>query len=68
MDAALDAGARRRVADWMEKSKLDYGTQFITTTHRKELLEKADKFIGVKHSSTVSFCFCRLLSYKTVYT
>ena len=59
VDAALDTGARRRVADWMEKSKLDFGTQFITTTHRKEMMEKADKIVGVKHANTVSFFFYR---------
>ena len=61
VDAALDSGARRRVADWMEKSKLDFGTQFITTTFRRELMEKADKFIGVKHSNKVSYTHSTLI-------
>ena len=53
VDAALDSGARGRVADWMEMSKKAHGIQFITTTHRKELMEKADRFIGVKYAHQV---------------
>jgi len=39
----------------MEMSKKTFGTQFITTTFRKELMEKADKFVGVKYGNHVTF-------------
>ena len=53
IDANLDAQSRRRVADWLldsNRSSQDENrpsSQFITTSFRRELVEKADKIIGV---------------------
>ncbi|KRX76558.1 Structural maintenance of chromosomes protein 3 [Trichinella sp. T6] len=46
IDAALDARHRKSVAEMIHK--LSSSAQFITTTFRRELLESADKFYGVK--------------------
>ncbi|KRX76560.1 Structural maintenance of chromosomes protein 3 [Trichinella sp. T6] len=53
IDAALDARHRKSVADVAFTvtemiHKLSSSAQFITTTFRRELLESADKFYGVK--------------------
>lgn len=45
IDQALDAQHRKAVADMIHELAGD--AQFITTTFRPELLEKADKFYGV---------------------
>ncbi|VDP23805.1 unnamed protein product [Soboliphyme baturini] len=52
IDAALDSQHRKAVADMI--SKLSKNAQFITTTFRKELLVKADKFYGVRFRNKVS--------------
>ncbi|KAH9517135.1 Structural maintenance of chromosomes protein 3 [Dermatophagoides farinae] len=52
IDQALDPQHRRAVADMICELKKD--AQFITTTFRPELLEKADKFYGVKFRNRVS--------------
>lgn len=51
IDQALDSQHRRAVADMIHE--LCTGAQFITTTFRPELLEKADKFYGVKFRNKV---------------
>ncbi|XP_070387461.1 structural maintenance of chromosomes protein 3 isoform X1 [Dermacentor andersoni] len=52
IDQALDSQHRKAVADMIHE--LCSGAQFITTTFRPELLEKADKFYGVKFRNKVS--------------
>lgn len=42
--------------------ELKNDAQFITTTFRPELLEKADKFYGVKFRNRVSFDYFRDLN------
>ncbi|KRX58660.1 Structural maintenance of chromosomes protein 3 [Trichinella sp. T9] len=59
IDAALDARHRKSVADVAFTvtemiHKLSSSAQFITTTFRRELLESADKFYGVKFRNKVS--------------
>jgi hypothetical protein len=46
------------VADWIDMSKKTFGTQFITTTFRKELMGQADKFIGVRYGNQANFLSC----------
>ncbi|KRZ34968.1 putative NADH dehydrogenase [ubiquinone] iron-sulfur protein 2, mitochondrial [Trichinella pseudospiralis] len=56
IDAALDARHRKSVAEMIHK--LSSSAQFITTTFRRELLESADKFYGVKFRNKVSHIDC----------
>jgi len=56
IDQALDAQHRKAVADMIHE--LAGNAQFITTTFRPELLEKADKFYGVKFRNKVSHIDC----------
>lgn len=56
IDQALDAQHRKAVADMIHELAKD--AQFITTTFRPELLEKADKFYGVVFRNKVSHCEC----------
>ncbi|KRX33516.1 Structural maintenance of chromosomes protein 3 [Trichinella murrelli] len=63
IDAALDARHRKSVADVAFNvtemiHKLSSSAQFITTTFRRELLESADKFYGVKFRNKVSHIDC----------
>ncbi|KRX58662.1 Structural maintenance of chromosomes protein 3 [Trichinella sp. T9] len=63
IDAALDARHRKSVADVAFTvtemiHKLSSSAQFITTTFRRELLESADKFYGVKFRNKVSHIDC----------
>ncbi|XP_076317146.1 structural maintenance of chromosomes 3 [Tachypleus tridentatus] len=52
IDQALDSQHRKAVAGMIHELSND--AQFITTTFRPELLEKADKFYGVKFRNKVS--------------
>ncbi|GIY08074.1 structural maintenance of chromosomes protein 3 [Caerostris darwini] len=52
IDQALDSQHRKAVSDMIHELCQD--AQFITTTFRPELLEKADKFYGVKFRNKVS--------------
>lgn len=52
IDQALDPQHRKAVADMIHELSKD--AQFITTTFRPELLERADKFYGVKFRNRVS--------------
>ncbi|CAL1280118.1 unnamed protein product [Larinioides sclopetarius] len=52
IDQALDSQHRKAVSDMIHELSQD--AQFITTTFRPELLEKADKFYGVKFRNKVS--------------
>jgi structural maintenance of chromosome 3 (chondroitin sulfate proteoglycan 6) len=52
IDQALDPQHRKAVADMIHELSKD--AQFITTTFRPELLEKADKFYGVKFRNRIS--------------
>ncbi|KAJ6216345.1 hypothetical protein RDWZM_007502 [Blomia tropicalis] len=52
IDQALDPQHRKAVAEMIHE--LGNDAQFITTTFRPELLEKADKFYGVKFRNRVS--------------
>lgn len=52
IDQALDSQHRKAVSDMIHELCKD--AQFITTTFRPELLEKADKFYGVKFRNKVS--------------
>ena len=52
IDQALDPQHRKAVAEMIHELSSD--AQFITTTFRPELLEKADKFYGVKLRNKVS--------------
>lgn len=52
IDQALDSQHRKAVSDMIHELCKD--AQFITTTFRPELLDKADKFYGVKFRSKVS--------------
>uniref|UniRef100_A0A5S6QPM7 Structural maintenance of chromosomes protein n=1 Tax=Trichuris muris TaxID=70415 RepID=A0A5S6QPM7_TRIMR len=56
IDAALDANHRKTVAEMIHN--LAENAQFITTTFRRELLESADKFYGVKFRNKVSHIDC----------
>uniref|UniRef100_T1JG50 Structural maintenance of chromosomes protein n=1 Tax=Strigamia maritima TaxID=126957 RepID=T1JG50_STRMM len=56
IDQALDAQHRKAVADMIHELSKD--AQFITTTFRPELLEKADKFYGVMFRNKVSHIDC----------
>lgn len=56
IDQALDAQHRKAVADMIHE--LSSEAQFITTTFRPELLEKAHKFYGVKFRNKVSHVEC----------
>ncbi|GAB6024529.1 hypothetical protein CHUAL_009682 [Chamberlinius hualienensis] len=56
IDQALDSQHRKAVADMIHE--LTKSAQFITTTFRPELLEKADKFYGVKFRNKVSHIEC----------
>ena len=49
IDANLDGRSRRAIAEWLidTKSNAESPPQFITTTFRRELMENADKVIGV---------------------
>lgn len=52
IDQALDSQHRKAVSDMIHELCRD--AQFITTTFRPELLDKADKFYGVKFRNKVS--------------
>ncbi|RWS06904.1 structural maintenance of chromosomes protein 3-like protein 2 [Dinothrombium tinctorium] len=52
IDQALDPQHRKAVADMIYELSKD--AQFITTTFRPELLERADKYYGVKFRNRVS--------------
>jgi len=52
IDQALDPQHRKAVAEMIHELSKD--AQFITTTFRPELLEKADRFYGVKFRNKVS--------------
>lgn len=52
IDAALDAAHRTAVADMIYKLKEN--AQFIVTTFRPEMLQKADRFYGVTFKNKVS--------------
>lgn len=56
IDAALDSAHRVAVADMIHK--LSDSAQFITTTFRPEMLQKADKFYGVTFQKKVSRIDC----------
>ncbi|KAG5682931.1 hypothetical protein PVAND_012249 [Polypedilum vanderplanki] len=56
IDQALDAQHRKAVADMIHE--LSDNAQFITTTFRPELLEKAHKFYGVRFRNKVSHVDC----------
>jgi structural maintenance of chromosome 3 (chondroitin sulfate proteoglycan 6) len=56
IDQALDAQHRKAVADMIHE--LSDTAQFITTTFRPELLEKAHKFYGVRFRNKVSHVDC----------
>ena len=51
IDSNLDTRSRKAIANWLVNCKEDgiaeEETQFITTTFRRELMERADKIIGV---------------------
>lgn len=53
IDAHLDENARQKVAQWLLDTK-DSGSQFITTTFRRQLVENADKIVGIKMVSGAS--------------
>ncbi|UYV73509.1 SMC3 [Cordylochernes scorpioides] len=53
IDQALDSQHRKAVSDMIHELCKD--AQFITTTFRPELLEKADKFYGVKFRNKVRY-------------
>ena len=55
VDANLDVRSRKAIADWLQDCKNNTddsvwkeAPQFVTTTFRRELMENADKVIGVK--------------------
>ncbi|XP_035913434.1 structural maintenance of chromosomes protein 3-like [Anopheles stephensi] len=52
IDQALDSGHRKVVAN--EIHALSANSQFITITFRRELLEHADKYFGVRYRNTAS--------------
>jgi len=52
IDQALDPQHRKAVAEMIHEHSKE--AQFITTTFRPELLEKADRFYGVKFRNRVS--------------
>jgi structural maintenance of chromosome 3 (chondroitin sulfate proteoglycan 6) len=54
IDAALDPQYRTAVGNLIRRLADDYGTQFITTTFRPELVRVADKIYGVFHKNRVS--------------
>ncbi|KAL1208824.1 Structural maintenance of chromosomes protein 3 [Cardamine amara subsp. amara] len=54
IDAALDPQYRTAVGNMIRRLADDYGTQFITTTFRPELVKVADKIYGVFHKNRVS--------------
>jgi structural maintenance of chromosome 3 (chondroitin sulfate proteoglycan 6) len=56
IDQALDAQHRKAVADMIHE--LSDNAQFITTTFRPELLDKAHKFYGVRFRNKVSHVDC----------
>eukprot|EP00040_Diaphanoeca_grandis_P033645 m.206425 g.206425 ORF g.206425 m.206425 type:complete len:1211 (+) comp32953_c0_seq2:153-3785(+) len=56
IDAALDAAHRTSVAEMIHR--LCDQAQFIVTTFRPEMLQKADKFYGVKFHNKVSRIDC----------
>ena len=60
IDQALDPQHRKAVAEMIHE--LSKEAQFITTTFRPELLEKADRFYGVKFRNRVSHV--ELVSYE----
>ena len=52
IDAALDAAHRTAVAEMIDRLKEN--AQFIVTTFRPEMLQKADRFYGVSYKNKVS--------------
>uniref|UniRef100_A0A182SHA2 SMC_N domain-containing protein n=1 Tax=Anopheles maculatus TaxID=74869 RepID=A0A182SHA2_9DIPT len=52
IDQALDSGHRKVVAK--EIHALSESSQFLTITFRRELLEHADKYFGVRYQNTLS--------------
>lgn len=58
IDANLDDKYRTTVADWIASRKSveeRRSSQFITATFHREMLEKADKFIGIRYGNNISY-------------